>query len=527
MNLIDYWPTAKHLNECVRPEAENPAEAVFMAEHQPMRFKRRAYGQVDDIRDCNEGDVLAAFLESDLPRGTLLLPIEGDSGSGKSHVIRWLGIQLRRRPDRETRHVIQIPKSSSLKRVLFLIMERLSGPKYDRIRDQLTKAREQLDEIQAVERVRAGLLAEVRTRALHADERIKHARQRGEQPDLKDQQWKAHGADDRLPALLKDPTTEKLFLGREGSGIIDLIAKRLTQDVGSVETVRQQFTLQDFQVPSTVDISQAGMPAMRYLKTLEANNHAKAHEAISLLNEVLSAAIAPIANPTDASLTEIFVDIREQLLKDGRELVLLIEDFAAMRGIDGAMLDAMNREGIREGKQELCVMRTAIAVTRGYLSNRETVRTRAVYAWELEDTPFAENQTALDAIVRLVGGYLNAARFGQERLNEMFDKRDPADPRWQPRFDISESLEPQDRSALTAFGESEPGISLFPFNREMIVEVATKRFTQDGRIRFNPRDVINHIVRKVLGDYRSAFERGAFPPSDFMDSNRKRSATRP
>jgi hypothetical protein len=41
--------------------------------------------------------------------------------------------------------------------------------------------------------------------------------------------------------------------------------------------------------------------------------------------------------------------------------------------VQGSLLDAMIREGIRDGKQQLCVMRTALAVTEGYLANRDTV----------------------------------------------------------------------------------------------------------------------------------------------------------
>ena len=89
------------------------------------------------------------------------------------------------------------------------------------------------------------------------------------------------------------------------------------------------------------------------------------------------------------SLTDLFVRIREQLFDDKIELVLLVEDFATLAGIQGSLLDAIIREGIRDGKQVLCKMRTALAVTEGYLSNIETVGTRAVYEWRISDYPFS------------------------------------------------------------------------------------------------------------------------------------------
>jgi ABC-type phosphate/phosphonate transport system ATPase subunit len=45
----------------------------------------------------------------------VIVPIVGRSGIGKSHVIRWLDAQLRRRPGHERRVIIRIPKGMSLK----------------------------------------------------------------------------------------------------------------------------------------------------------------------------------------------------------------------------------------------------------------------------------------------------------------------------------------------------------------------------------------------------------------------------
>ncbi len=103
-----------------------------------------------------------------------------------------------------------------------------------------------------------------------------------------------------------------------------------------------------------------------------------------MLNEIIDDAIAPLATPADTSLSELFYAVRRELLAEGRELVLLVEDFAVLAGIQGALLDAMIREGIR-GTREACVMRTALAVTEGYFTSFETVRTRAVFGWYINE----------------------------------------------------------------------------------------------------------------------------------------------
>ena len=154
MKLIDFWPTEQNVLDCIKPEAENFSDAVFLAVHQPMQLERRRFDS-SDTQTGTESDLLEDFLRPDLPTGTLLLPILGNSGIGKSHLVRWLDVQLRQRSDSDRRHVIRIPKSASLKTVLGTILKGLEHSRYDRIREQLQSAREQMDDIQATERIRA------------------------------------------------------------------------------------------------------------------------------------------------------------------------------------------------------------------------------------------------------------------------------------------------------------------------------------------------------------------------------------
>ena len=117
MSLSDFWPTERNVLECIKPEAENPRDEVFLAIHQPMRLEKK-HLKNNSKSSATEHDLLSALLSNDIPSGTLLIPIVGASGIGKSHIVRWLDVQLRQRMDVEKRHVIRIPKSSSLKSVL-------------------------------------------------------------------------------------------------------------------------------------------------------------------------------------------------------------------------------------------------------------------------------------------------------------------------------------------------------------------------------------------------------------------------
>src|SRR5207248_11530539 len=130
-DLLEFWPAAQRVADCVKVDAEASSEAVSIAVHQPMLFERRVIGADSTQSDkCDEHALLNAFLESHLSDGRVILPIVGSSGVGKSHIVRWLEARMRAMPGADRRVVIRIPKGLSLKGVLGLLLEHLSGPVY-------------------------------------------------------------------------------------------------------------------------------------------------------------------------------------------------------------------------------------------------------------------------------------------------------------------------------------------------------------------------------------------------------------
>ena len=110
-DLLAYWPSQEDVAACVKTDAEAASEAVSLAVHQPLQLERRVIGgQADTLLPCDERELLRLFLEPNLSEGRVIFPIVGNSGTGKSHVVRWIDAQLRRMDDRGTRVVIRIPK---------------------------------------------------------------------------------------------------------------------------------------------------------------------------------------------------------------------------------------------------------------------------------------------------------------------------------------------------------------------------------------------------------------------------------
>jgi len=521
MNLLRFWPTEADCLQCITPEAENPSDAVFLAVHQEMRFIRRSFN-TSQSEKRTQSQLLKEFLR-DEPSGRVILPILGESGIGKSHLVRWLKIQLRQREDRDKRHVILIPKSSSLKSVLGRILDGLEGARYAEIRAQLKAAREQMDDIGAKQRIRAELLTAIERNHAIASERKQKVRETGGELSKLDQLWIGHGDPRALPSLLKDPATEVLFMQGTPSraGIISELSRHLTKDTSETNSPRRQFENADFLIPNELAsvIKEAGPIAGKYLEKLQRTTSTKLlEEAVALFNGIVDDAIAPLATPADTSLSELFYEVRRQLLADGRELVLLVEDFAVLAGVQRALLDAMLREGQAGGKSEACTIRTALAVTDGYFfsANLETVQTRAVHGWWIESGEGESEDSIKNQIGNFVAAYVNAARIGATRLETHYKdlknvgKKAP---------NAMEYLAPEqdELGLLASFGQSADEYSLFPFNHLAICTIADWRLRdQQGRLKFHPRSVINEIILPVVKDGRANFERQTFPPQLFL-----------
>lgn len=518
MNLLKFWPTEANCLACIKPEAENPSDAVFLAVHQEMRLIRKSF-QTSQSEQRSQRQLLNEFLRDD-PSGRVILPILGESGIGKSHLVRWLDVQLRQRSDHETRHVIRIPKSSSLKSVLGRILDGLEGPRYEEIRRQLQSAREQMDDVSAKQRIRAELLTAIERNYNAARERQAKAKTTGDKIGNQDCLWIGHGDPRALPALLKDPATEVLFLQgtSDRPGIISELARHITKDTSEAESPRRQFETADLLIPNALaeNVKEAGPIAGRYLEKLQRTTSAASlEEAVALLNGIVDDAIKPLATPADTSLSELFYEVRKLLLEDDRELVLLIEDFAVLAGVQQALFDAMNMEGEYGGKKVACTIRTALAVTDGYFEKIDTSKSRAIHSWWIQNGDGEDEDTVANQIGNFVAAYVNAARIGAGELEKHYSNTVNAGKKAPNAMEFI--LPEEDEVALLAsFGESADRYCMFPFNQSAIHSIADWKLKNQGRLRFHPRSIINEIILPVVKNYRSDFELGVFPPEGFL-----------
>ncbi len=512
MTLLDFWPTAEAINACMPSEAEVISDAAFLAVHQPVRLLRGSLTNPDAAKEpADERAVLDALLTPQLPEGYVVVPIVGPSGVGKSHLVRWLGLHLT-----DERHVVvSIPKSTSLRRILEGILDQVGGGEYDDIRRRLATAHDTLDDIAAEEKLLTEFRIALRRKTDEAKKACVEAKLSGRTVPA-DRRAIAETHGDGLYALLEGPTKDALLNGSNGRSVFRSLVRRVR--TGQIDAESAEFTPDDLNLDA-VKLKVSDDKVKKYLGKLKANIQNERTTAAGLLNNVRDGAVGQLLGLGENQLADLFRRVREQLLEDGKELVLLIEDFTTLAGMQKGLLDVIKMEGVQKGKTVLCPLRTAMAVTEGFLSDYDTLTSRIGHEYILREHPAGEPEL-LNTITDLVGAYLNAARLGAARLEAWFDgtNRDPnAVP---PSFEkAAEQLPEAARAALDAFGQSSRGHSLFPFNRAAVKQLARQHLTADGRLRLNPRALIKDVLHATLLHDRDTFARGQFPPDGFHSFN--------
>lgn len=510
MSLLNYWPSAEEINLCINHEAEGAHEAVLLTVHQPSPLSYRLISS-DKKFEASEDELFKYLMTKDVPSGAHLVPITGASGVGKSHMVRMLAARLQNMDEDGRYVIIRIPKSASLRRVVELILEKLPGEEYVPVKAEFAKALSEVNIDTAVVNFQSQLDIALSELAKELQAQVKASPGNSV---LKEQLGHAL----YLPKFMGDPVLVDYFRGKVFPRIVQ---RAITgQSQAEQETFVEDFHADDFQLPDSIDITKAASPTQSYYtRTLLVREGEGRRTAARLLNEskVVDQAIRQLFKLHESlggmTLQEVILEIRRLLLNQERELVILVEDFKALTGIQDTLLNVLIQEGVRDCVRELATMRSVIAVTDGYLAGKDTIATRAKREWIVESHLSSEDEV-LRRTKALVASYLNAARWGYRELVHHFKMN--VGMRFGKEAWIGPYADHDDTSdapMLAAFGK-EGEIPLFPYTEQAIEQLARTALTRNNVLVFTPRFIIDNILRAVLLPGRPAFERGQFPPPD-------------
>ncbi|WNZ12044.1 protein DpdH [Streptomyces sp. 11x1] len=465
-------------------EAESTSNGVFLATHSSIPILLR--DQVDSAIGgtvVDEHSLRRAVEE--LPADQPIIPILGKSGTGKSHLIRWLRINLK--PNDATR-LIFVPKHRmSLRGILELILEHATSERAEELRAKVAAASDAAaDETTAQLRLRNELAVLVETRGADKDGTP-------EENDLRAFLASAEG----LPALLGDPVFRRRLLADNGP-IARLVREKLSGKGSEDKEDAFGFSAADLDL-SVDDVSKAGADAASVASAL-ASDAPLRDLAAKMLNEQLGPAVSEVFGIGGDDLKQLLVELRLDLHKQGLELLLLIEDFSIFQGIQGGLIDAITL--LPTETLALCPMRVVMAVTTGYFVNQmpETVYTRTYKVFDLE---LPADKTAPFDPAGFAARYLNAVRVGSKEID-----RHRTDERPEPNHCLQCPVRDK---CHQAFGEVE-GVGLFPFSRTALDRAIRSQSKGDA---FVARDVLTRVLRPVLHRDQTELDEGRFPSAGF------------
>lgn len=501
-NVVCWDPTSRQV--VTNPVALRVRESIFHATHFPIPIRRLNLGvEPPTSAPYSENEFLTDFLQ---PHATHLFCLAvGDTGTGKSHLIRWLWRQIERRRDTKWR-VVHVPRSASnLADMLKCVLaDDFSGEEVDKIRQELQRtikltvgaARDRvIDELAIV------LRAENLEAAKHDGRNHLHFPQDTEHAEI---------ILPLLPSMLRDAAIRK-HLSSDESGIISRLARHVMGERQSRDDAHNlKWTVGDLLIPAGVT-NKAGEEAQSLGETLLSDERFRTLTA-DVLNRVCSDALASLIGLKQGNLRDAMRSIRRQLRARGQQLLLLIEDLSVSQGVDRELVEALLPE---ESAEDLCVLRSVVGLTHEDLAHMlANVRGRVDIATAF-NVPVSEGGAAGvndEDIADFASRYLNAARYGLEELDA-----------WQANSASEAELVtfceasgcPNRAECHSVFGEVN-GRGLYPFNRAALGRLY-RNVHGEERTAFNPRLLVRRVIDELLKNGEAQIPARTFPSSDFLD----------
>lgn len=486
------------VDQILQTEALAGNDAVFLATHSPIEGFEVSGSRGSEVTEATE-ECLFEALARDTNHHAFCV-VRGEPGSGKSHLIRWLNIQWKRRQGSD----------------LVILVQRADG--------SLQNTLEQLRKVLPVEEDAAlwqgiatsdGIRFEGRAKLFH--DALGHSLGANFlEEEKEDMEWSVER--DLSDLLLASEVREKW---KAPLRILEIVSgnrgernSELAQFV--VEDVRELLQLgQGIEKPKRAHIRFL-MKLSKEMDALADPNNAKqplidvapeTFRFLRALNERLNPAIQRFLGISSHGLKELFRRLRRKLREENRRLVLLLEDITSFQGVDNLLIDVLVTDS--QTRQDECDLISVVGLTPSYfdkfIGGLGNIVARVTHMIRLsrEDHGF-EKMASLDtdSTVRFVAKYLNAVRLGVDRLRD--------------GSNVPNACENcRDQAAChRSFGFRE-GYGLYPLTETFITRNYERLIDPEGKLtQQTPRGLLQNLIHPALF-HVDDLERGEYPPPGF------------
>ena len=495
----------------LRTEALSGSGAIFLATHTPIQDFIVSGTESATVADASEISVLDSLAAPE--RRHAFAAVRGEPGSGKSHLIRWLSVEW---PRQNTRDIT-------------LLLQRASANLEGSLRELRAKTPTEY----------ASIIGDLGVRQAKTFE--------GKLAD-----FTSKLANLLLPDYLEIPPEDVAFCQthspyhilastevKQGWKAPRRVMGIMTNEDGKRDSETAAFS--PYEMTDLVRFRNGiNWPAtQRLLDRIEREGSAlerlagegwapdevilrhadKAPLSVALakaLNARTNAAVQDSLGIPASKLKEIFFELRRAMKRDGRRLVLLLEDITAFQGLDDALIDVLVADSTTN--DDLCDQISVVGLTPNYFQDlKQNYKQRITHNISLgsaddggiEDVASFRSE---EARAIFVASYLAAARAGPASIEawaaagaNTFGERDPP-----PNVCITCPRQPD---CHAVFGARD-GIGLFPFTERALSNFfRALKVNYEGGNWQTPRGLIQGVLTPTLAR-PYLLDRNLYPSGD-------------
>ncbi len=502
----------------IRTEATTHSRAAFFAVHLPINDFEVIAAQ-ESLRARTE----AAVLEQLRSRRHALALVEGEPGSGKSHLIQWLKYQW---PAQEADYVVLVPRSDGS---LLGTLERLRanlGPTYaEPLRDlgQVADFSEQGKAMaflaQLITTCRLEAFPQGSALPLDAEWLDENQAWRLLDKEVLKTEWNAPQDLVRILSGAEGQRDQQIarFIPSHLEQMIALLANE--GQFGNIKARRFFLKLRD-EHAHVAQVAQEADGIDAQLRML-ADRAPISVRLLRALNTRCQYAVQGLLGMTQGQLQHRFLQVRQRLGRDGKRLVLLLEDITNLQGVDRPLLEALLPDSQASQHGDLCDLVAVLGLTPYYysefLEKQGNIRDRIHLHLRLTSQSFDIRQWRTHFLGEprarhfLAATYLNAIRLGESAVND-WAKEGVAGERPNRCAACGHMAECHDAfGGLDIPGIAEGPVGLYPFTAKALDRFWNQmRDPQAKRSLRTPRALLRDIVSEIL-HHRQALVEGKFP----------------
>lgn len=480
----------ERISYVARPDSITTSEGDFLATH--VAIKKLKVLEKFDIaptggKSFSEEDIFKKYILNPEDRHQFVA-IYGQSGTGKSHLIRWFAARYAQNKPKDEVVLFIRRSDNTLKGTIRQLLEKpeVQGISNKEIYERLVKASVSVEENKLKDLIYHNFIIEIDHDLDDHDIQLGNVMKR------------------KVVAFLNNEIVHDFLLRKKGpiERMYSKIAEHSTVDRDTIA----QFEKEDFLVSQDLyeSIQRAGADRKAERLALELLSDEKgattAKKIADYLNQFRNDVIQRCAGIEPGDFKQIFLDIRKELFRLDKKLTLFIEDVTSFTGVDTALLDALIEEhtGKRDGGS-LCRISSVVGTTNNYLQhnfkdNHKDRITKYVY--------IPSDVLDEDGLYEFVARYVNTMSLNEDIISDWVNGH--ANPEAYPIHDV---VEGKNWEYINVGHEKK--INIYPFTKNSILYFYNNVLEKGHQ---TPRYIIRDIIEPVVRD--AIFNKENFPSID-------------